>query len=108
MQQSCGDAGKAERRVNQQTNKQTADLLTAMGKKRAKKKRCRHTLSKREIFMAFIVAESTSIGGPSSNTSLMNSLPLLGKIREEHENTWIRIITERQTSTVHLRQVAVL
>lgn len=25
--------------------------------------------------MAFIVAESTRIGGPSSNTSLMNSLP---------------------------------
>lgn len=33
------------------------------------------TLSKREIFMAFMVAESTRIGGPSSNTSLMNSLP---------------------------------
>lgn len=33
------------------------------------------TLSKRGIFMAFMVAESTNMGGPSSNTSLMNSLP---------------------------------
>lgn len=49
---------------------------------------CTHTLSKREIFMAFIVAESTNIGGPSSNTSLMNSLPLFKiKIQEDQENT---------------------
>ena len=27
--------------------------------------------------MAFIVAESTNMGGPSSNTSLMNSLPFV-------------------------------
>lgn len=44
------------------------------------------TLSKREIFMAFIVAESTKMGGPSSNTSLMNSLPLRRSTRKKWEN----------------------
>lgn len=44
------------------------------------------TLSKREIFMAFIVAESTKMGGPSSNTSLMNSLAWFGA--NEKKKKW--------------------
>lgn len=36
--------------------------------------------------MAFIVAESTKMGGPSSNTSLMNSLPLKRSTRKKWEN----------------------
>lgn len=47
-----------------------------------------HTLSKREIFMAFIVAESTSIGGPSSNTSLINSLPWFCTSTTGFSTTW--------------------
>lgn len=46
---------------------------------------CTHTLSKREIFMAFIVAESTNMGGPSSNTSLMNSFPFVKRSNKKRK-----------------------
>lgn len=64
---------------------------------------CTHTLSKREIFMAFIVAESTNIGGPSSNTSLMNSLPLFKiKIQEDQENTSTNTSAWDDTSIIQI------
>lgn len=66
------------------------------------------TLSKREIFMAFMVAESTNMGGPSSNTSLMNSLPWRKRTEGESEKTLLLlhglkyvqlVFTQHSTST---------
>lgn len=59
-----------------------------------------HTLSKREIFMAFIVSASTNIGGPSSNTSLMNSLPQFktrtrGLRKRNHQHHKIQILSSQ-------------
>lgn len=74
MQQSCGDAG-GEGEANGTLfmwGKQIKNHSCVSGALS-----CTPTLSKREIFIAFIVAESTSIGGPSSNTSLMNSFAWL-------------------------------
>lgn len=72
-QQSCGDAeGGIWYSLINSTLKEAIKIMGAESATEFIR-----TLSKREIFMAFIVAESTSIGGPSSNTSLMNSLPWL-------------------------------
>lgn len=59
-----------------------------------------HTLSKREIFMAFIVSASTNIGGPSSNTSLMNSFPQFetrtrGLRKRNHQHHKIQILSSQ-------------